>query len=101
MKTYEKTMHIGTAHLVEGCAHKREPQSKGGNPRVEQHAGQQVGVLVSFYHEEISLNVACGQNKIWGRLGGKGEEAVNPHFQPPYATILPHPVNPSEIGKVS
>ena len=34
------------------------------NLRVEQHTGQEVGVLERPDHEEIPFDVTCGQDKV-------------------------------------
>jgi hypothetical protein len=65
MSKREKNMHVGIAHLIDDEAHQQEPHSREGNPRVEQHARQQVGVLVRLDHEKIPLNITRGQNEIW------------------------------------
>ena len=64
MRKYEKNMQVGIAQLMGRNNRKQKSLSRGGNPRVEQHAGQQISVLECFHHEEIPLDIARGQNEV-------------------------------------
>ena len=55
-------MHTGMAHLygrTKGQMVIKEVETEG-NARVEQHAGEEVGVIVRLDDEEVSFDVTCG-----------------------------------------
>ena len=41
-----------------------EEQADGNGPRVEQHAGEQSGILVRLDNEEVALDVTCSKDEV-------------------------------------
>jgi hypothetical protein len=71
-----------------------------GHVRVEQHAGEKVGVLVGLYDQKVTLYIACRKDYICKtvRYGGnviRGYQSQHSHFHPSCRITLAQPLNPS------